>query len=200
MTSPTNDHANDRSTSPSGQLARTLRVRKISLIVIATSLVLACGLWGLWPLGPVEVDPPEFAAISAAATTQLVRPSFDLAAFNAPLWVAPAPPPKKVAEAPPPPPPPPPPPLRWQLLAIIREDGTYRALLYDPDADKLFTLTEGEQSGSRRIVRITPTSVDIRDEVGTRTLPLGDSPPPPATGAGPRAIPGAIPGAGGGRP
>lgn len=186
MTSSTNDRANERSTSPSGQPARTLRVRKISLRVIATSLVLACGVWGLWPLGPVEVDPPEFAAISAAATTEPIRSVFDLAAFNAPLWVAPVPPPKKVAEAPPPPPPPPPPPLRWQLLAIIREDGTYRALLYDPDADKLFTLAEGEQSGSRRIARITPTSVDIRDEVGIRTLPLGDSPP----GAGLGAIPG----------
>lgn len=134
---------------------------------------LAIGLsaaWACWPLGTLQVDVPAIAA-GPAAMPEPARVALDLSAFSAPMWVAPEPVQRvRAATAPPPPPP-----LRWQLLAIVREDAGYKALLYDPDADKVLVLTEGDQSGSRRIARVTPTSVDIRDAAGVRTLALRES-------------------------
>jgi hypothetical protein len=123
------------------------------------------------------VQTPEIAAASTAMP-EASRVALDVAAFNAPLWVAPAPPPAAVAAAPPAPPPPP---LRWQLLAIVREDSGYKALLYDPDTDKLLALGEGDQSGPRHVARVTSMSVDVRDSAGVRTLALRE----PATGGRP---------------
>jgi hypothetical protein len=139
--------------------------------VLAIMCIAACGLWAFMPLGPANVNVPE-VGVTAAAGTGPTRSSLDLAAFNAPLWVAPAPPSPVVVEAPPAPPPP----LKWQLLAIVREDAGYRALVYDPDADRLLVLREGDESGSQRVEHVTATTLDVRDGgvggAGVRTLAL----------------------------
>ncbi len=139
-------------------------------IASAVALLGSC-LWAFWPLGPSRLGVPEIG-VAAEAPAEPASPVLDVAAFNAPLWVAPP-------TQPPPPPapsvvatPPPPPPLKWQLLAIVREGDAYKALVYDPDADKVLTLAEGDHAGPRRVARITPTSVDVRDGAGVRTLAL----------------------------
>jgi phosphomannomutase len=72
-------------------------------------------------------------------------------------------------------PPLPPPPLRWQLLAILREDTGYRALVYDPDADRLIVLKEGDESGPQRVERVTATTLNVRGGAGVRTLALREA-------------------------
>jgi hypothetical protein len=129
--------------------------------------VIAAGVWAFWPLGAVRIEEPTIAAgpVEAPARAAL---ALDTAAFRAPLWVAPpAPPAPPVAAAPPPP-------LKVQLLAVVHEDGVYKAVLYDPDSDKLLVLKEGETLGSvgRSVQSVSATAVQIRDQSGVRTLAL----------------------------
>lgn len=99
----------------------------------------------------------------------------DTSAFHVPLWIAPpvAEPPPAVITAPPPPPVP----LRWQLLAIIQEDSTLKAMVYDPDTDKVYMMSRGDHLGSRTISDISSLSIHVRDGQGSRTLALHDTPP-----------------------
>lgn len=152
--------------------AATLTIPRVSRsgLAFAGLAVGACAVWAFWPLGTVQVPVPKVAT-GSATTPGPSRVALDVSAFSAPLWVAPEPPPSTRAASPPPPPPP----LRWQLLAIVREDSGYKAFLFDPDTDKVLVLTEGDQSGSRRIAKVTPTSVDVRDAAGVRTLALRDA-------------------------
>lgn len=135
----------------------------------------ACVAWAFWPLRaavlPSSLKP---LAPSSAMTPRKANP-LELAAFRAPLWVAPPPPPA------PPTPSAPPPPLKLQLIAIIAGpndgsssdlDRTRAALLYDPDQDKLITVHQGETLNGRTIERITENDVRIRDGAGARTLAL----------------------------
>jgi hypothetical protein len=142
----------------------------IALTLLAGA-VAACGLWAFAPLPQVRIELPRLAEPALREAPEPVR--LDVAAFHAPLWIAPVPPP------PPPkpePPPPPPPPLKLQLLAIVREADTLKAVLYDPDADRILVVAEGEPLGHRHhIERVRPDAVDIRDERGIRTLTLADS-------------------------
>lgn len=137
---------------------------------VGLACVTACVLWAFLPLETPRATPPQTDA-SQSEVAIAARPEFDIAAFNAPLWVAP-PPPVKIAQAAPPPPPPLPPPLKWQLLAIVKEESHYKAVVYDPDTDKVLVLGEGDESGACRIAKVTPTSVDVRDAAGVRTLAL----------------------------
>lgn len=166
---PTPTPTTNSSTTPdtSAEAGKPGRAGRFAARSLAGLCVAACGLWAFLPLEPAQVNIPVIAAGTTAAA-EPARLALDLTAFNAPLWVAPPPP--KVAEAAPPPPPPMP--LRWQLLAIVREDSGYRALVYDPDTDKVLALGEGDESGPRRIARVTPTSMDVRDASGMRTLAL----------------------------
>lgn len=130
-------------------------------------LVIAAGVWAFWPLGAGEIEEPTIAASPVEAPARTVA-SLDTAAFRAPLWVAPpAPPAPPVAAAPPPP-------LRVQLLAVVHEEGVYKAVLYDPDSDRLLVLREGETlgAGGRSIQSVTVSAVQIRDQSGIRTLAL----------------------------
>lgn len=158
--------------TPDVEVAGTRRARGVAGRALAGLCVAVCGVWAFMPLESARVEAPEVTVSSAAAGDAVPR-ALDLSAFNAPLWFAPPPPPTKVAESSSPPPPPPP--LKWQLLAIVREGGALRALVYDPDTDKVIVLGEGDQSGPRRIARVTPTSLDVRDGAGVRTLALRDA-------------------------
>ena len=152
-----------------GEASRGGHATRLALAVV---LIAVCCAWAFFPLDPAQVETPQIAATEALspATT---RAALDLSAFNAPLWVTPSPPPTVIA-APAPPPPPPPPPLRWQLLAIVREGSGYKALVYDPETDKVLSLAEGDESGPRRIARIASASMDVQDPSGVRTLALRD--------------------------
>ncbi len=92
---------------------------------------------------------------------------------------APPPPPPAPVVAAREPEPPPPPPLKLQLLAIVREgDGTYRALVYDPDQDALLALAEGQSVGPRTVESVTAEEVTLRDRRGVRALALRRRAPP----------------------
>lgn len=136
---------------------------------IAGFCITGSGLWAFLPLAPAQEGVPVIAH-DAGAARRLGPPALDLAAFNAPLWVAP-PLPKVVASVPQTPALHP---LKWQLLAIMRDGSTCKALVYDPESDKLLVLGEGDESGQRRVACINSTTIDVRDSAGIRTLALRD--------------------------
>jgi hypothetical protein len=59
----------------------------------------------------------------------------------------------------------------------VREDSGYKALIYDPDTDRLLVLREGDDSGPQRIDRITATTMEVRGGDGMRTIALRDAAP-----------------------
>ncbi|MBK9189242.1 MAG: hypothetical protein IPM33_09840 [Phycisphaerales bacterium] len=61
------------------------------------------------------------------------------------------------------------------MLAIVKEESSYKAVVYDPDTDKVLVLGEGDESGTCRIAKVTPTSVDVRYAAGVRTLALHET-------------------------
>jgi len=57
---------------------------------------------------------------------------------------------------------------------VVNQDGVYEAVLFDPEADKLYTVRQGESLGARTVERVSATGVDLRDTSGLRTLALRD--------------------------
>lgn len=129
----------------------------------------ACAFWALRPLGEPEAPSAALAVETDGRVAAAPPPPLDLAAFNAPLWVAAPEPPPPAA---PPPPPPPPAPVRIQLLAIVRGDDGPRAALYDPDSDTLATLGAGGTIGRCTVEEVTASSVRLKDGENTHTLSL----------------------------
>jgi hypothetical protein len=129
---------------------------------------------------------PGAVTSNEAAGQDASAARLDLAAFRAPLWVAPpappaAPTPSPNSQASSPPPPPPPPPLKWQLLAIIADPGegdiaaagfTPRAMLYDPETDAVLELAAGDRHAGRSVESITRDGITIRTGTHTHTLTL----------------------------
>ena len=129
-------------------------------------LVLSAGIFAFRPIPHREVATPR---IEVAPLAKPTIAALDLAAFRTPIWIAEPPPPAPVAAAPPPPPPPP---LKLQLLAIIREDNTHKAAVYDPDTDRLLVVSAGEKLGLRTVEQVDATSLTLRDDTGQRVLAL----------------------------
>jgi hypothetical protein len=71
-----------------------------------------------------------------------------------------------------PPPPPPPPPLKLQLIGILKEDEVYKAVLYDPETNKIFVVASGQEAQGHRIDRVAPDGVTVKDGTLVRTLAL----------------------------
>jgi hypothetical protein len=148
-------------------------VRGIGPVQIGLSAagITVAALWALWPMGTPAVHVPVAAETPAP---EWEPGELRIAAFSAPLWVAPPaplPPPTPERRAPPPPP------LKIQLLAVVNKDGVYEAILFDPDADRLYTLREGESLGERTVERVSPAGVDLRELSGLRTLALQERKP-----------------------
>lgn len=128
------------------------------------ALAAGSALWAMSPLAPPEFPSPPTPHPEPAVSAEPV--GVDVAAFRAPLWVAPPPPPV------PEPAPPPPPPLRLELLAIVAGAGEYRAVLYDQEADKLLVVAPGQTLGPRTVAAITARDLVIQGSEGARTLSL----------------------------
>jgi hypothetical protein len=148
------------------------RVPKLAPIATACGVaVVCCAAWALWPLPTPAIDEPSMEVKPGDAKPAKVVPPIDLAAFHAPLWVAPPPPPA------PPAPTPPAPPLRLQLIAILREgEGTpsYKAAIYDPDQDKLLIVGKGETIAGHLIEDVRAGDLTLKDNGNSRTLSLKD--------------------------
>jgi hypothetical protein len=164
------------------------------IAAVCTAGVLLTGWWAInissGTLPEAMRNPraaPGAVASNEAAGQNASAARLDLAAFRAPLWVAPPLPPAPPAPTPATPtssapkPPPPPPPLKWQLLAIIAESSeggvahagfSPRAMLYDPETDAILELAAGDRHAGRSVESITQGSITIRTGAHTHTLTL----------------------------
>lgn len=128
-------------------------------------VLMLCAVFAFWPL--------EVARTNAPLVTEHLPEAHQVialngSAFRVPLWVAdPAPTPESASV-----PPPSLPPLKLQLLAILREGGVYKAVVYDPDSDRLQILVTGDSVGSRKVYSVNGAEATLVDEAGQRTLSL----------------------------
>lgn len=154
----------DRGTHAANAMAGFSRRAKLSAI----TCMLGCTIWAFWPMGavPSKESPSGDAPTS---TPREIRLALDTTPFSAPLWMAPPPPPL------PPTPPPkaePLPPLKLQLLAIMGAGEELKAILYDPDADKVLIRKAGESAAGATIKQVTAHEIELVDRAGSRTLAL----------------------------
>jgi hypothetical protein len=136
------------------------------VLVAGAICTTVAGVWALWlPTRPALMLTESDTRV---ASTESPPPPLDLAAFDTPVWTIAEP--IKVAAAPPPPPPPPP--LRLQLLGIVREGDAYKAVLYDPDSNKVRVVAAGEELQGRRVERIAADTVSIKTGALVQVLAL----------------------------
>lgn len=142
-------------------------------LALVCAMIAAVAAWWAWAvperqLPIAEGNEAPSGRVSASAEAARAA-SLDLAAFQAPLWVAPPAPPAPPPPAPKPEPEPPPPVLKWQLLAIVSgpteasESGTLRAMIFDPETDSIIELAAGQRHGGRTIEAIEGGSVTVRE-------------------------------------
>lgn len=148
------------------------------LVLACAACLFGCGLWAFSPMD--ATFPPQRTPSRFHPTNTAIGPlPFNAAAFHVPIWVSPA---KEEAIADASPPPPPAPPVRFQLVAVIRGERGHKAVLYDPDTDRLIVLGENQSSRGLTATRVTPTSVDLSDDTGVRMLALRSTGEPAAVG------------------
>ncbi|MCC6228413.1 MAG: hypothetical protein IT432_04215 [Phycisphaerales bacterium] len=153
------------------QVAKTRVVLWVCVLVVLAAMSVR---W--WPI-EAERTPPGSVAKKAEAlpdageadpVTHSLR--LDLAAFDRAMWLVPAAPePAKVAVEKPAPPPPA---LTLQLLGLVNQSGTTKAILYDSATDRVRVVAVGDSIGDRKVERIDAQGVSIRDGAGVRTLAL----------------------------
>jgi hypothetical protein len=138
-----------------------------ALPIACGAAVIACAAWALLPLDSTAPLAREaVAADPLPPTVELALAPLDQSAFRAPLWVAPPPPPPPAAPVPPPPP------LKLQLLAVLREGDTFKAALYDPDADTIIVAGPGDTVAGRRVEQVRAGDVTLKDNGLSRVLSL----------------------------
>lgn len=156
-------------------------LRKALARAAAALSVLAAGWWAMRPLEQPDLSLPAVPDAPGTDLSPVGEPAMlaalDDSAFHVPLWFSPPPPPPSSApsvESQPAPLPP----FKLQLLAIVREPGAagandrFKALLYDPDTDKILEAAAGQSIGERTVVGITEREITLSDRAGTRTLSL----------------------------
>lgn len=155
--------------------------RRSNLLVLFLLAITAASAW--WALAPVRLDiqtsstaPIPLPAVAPVFSSE--QASLDTSGFRAPIWVAPPASANATADlvGPPPPPTPTPPPLppprHLQLLAIVREDGTLKAILYDRNEDRLLNVVPGEQLGAHTVASITETMLTLGGQPDDGTSPF----------------------------
>jgi len=149
-------------------LLRKSRRRTRHMALACGGVVLVGLVWALLPASTPRTDVPSLE-VAGQGPRETKLPPLDAKAFDTPVWTiaaAPQPPP------PPAPPPPPPPPLKLQLIGILKEDQGYKAVLYDPDTNKLFVVATGGEALGHTIDRVAADAVTIKDGALVRTLAL----------------------------
>jgi hypothetical protein len=154
--------------------------RRIATVSLLAAAMLASGYWALAPLPepaiPQAALPPSKIGESPRDLAALDQRPFQLRLFLSQPSVGAG----SAVTAPPPPPPPVPP--RLQLLAILHDepgpDG-YRAMIYDPGADKVLVVGAGERIGSQTVQSVDALSLHFTGDSGEHVLALraeGDRP------------------------
>lgn len=154
--------------------ARPPATTTVARPALACVVLAAAAAFALWPVASPRIETPVID--SSRSETMRTLASLDLAAFRTPIWVAEPPPPAPIVQVPVPPPPP----VKFQLLAIIREQGpepVYKAAVYDPDTDRILVVAAGEKLGHRTVDQVDRTSLTLRDDTGKRTLALKERGP-----------------------
>jgi hypothetical protein len=147
--------------------------RRTRLLAAMCGVAVLMGVgWALVPPGTPLVDSPSVALTGASQDETAIAP-LDPSAFDTPVWTI-------AAALQPPAPPPPPPPLKVQLIGILKEDQGYKAVLYDPDTNKILVVSTGEEALGHKIDRVAADTITIRDGPLVRTLALR-----PGVGGGP---------------
>ena len=128
--------------------------------VLGAALVTLCAWWAWRPLEQPDQS-GFFIDLHAPPTTPIDDEDhrFDQGAFAVRLWI---PPPEArnalAAERTPPPPKPP----RLQLIGIIDDGRQLRAALYDPEADRLLIVGDGDHV-KQHTITITADAVELAD-------------------------------------
>ncbi|HYE63787.1 MAG TPA: hypothetical protein VD997_17480 [Phycisphaerales bacterium] len=138
--------------------------RRVALLA-GLAILVAAG----WALYLPTLDAPESPTLaSAAAPAETPAPPLELAAFQTPVWTVAEP----IKEAAAPPPPAPTPPLKVQLIGILKEGDSYKAVLYDPETNKVQVVAAGEDVQGRKVARIAADIVSIQNGRGMQMLTL----------------------------
>lgn len=131
----------------------------------AGSLTLPLLVWSLWSVAPRPLPAPTTATANGAQAAPIARPALRIAAFDAPLWTLDPPP--LVS-------PTPPAPLRLQLVGIVRDGSTLKAVVYNQETEELAIIAQGESIGTRSITKIEAESLTFSD--GRRLVMEGAQP------------------------
>ncbi|MCC6678246.1 MAG: hypothetical protein IT436_13985 [Phycisphaerales bacterium] len=160
--------------------------RRIATQAGVALTLLAVGWWALRPLERPDLSLPSSPPPSPRPSESPGQPdgpstlvALDDAAFRIPLWFTPppVPPSDPIADTKPAPLPP----FKLQLLAILRQGDPsgagpagqqFKALLYDPDTDKIVEAAAGQSIGERTVVGITEREMTLKERAGIRTLSL----------------------------
>ncbi len=127
-------------------------------VIDAAVIVSLLGVIG-WSIAPPHrhTEPPSEQTRSATTNTHARGGApLDVAAFDRTLWHTPPPPPVL------PPPPKPPEMPRLELVGIIREGDTLRAMIADAAGSELRIVSAGDTFGVTRILAVTEGGVRCR--------------------------------------
>ena len=154
-------------TASGSTLLESSRQRTRKVAIVGAVAVISGAAWVLLAPAAKPISAPTFdLAAKEDATTQ---PPLEIVAFQTPVWTIALPEAPKEAAAPPPPPPPP---LKVQLIGIMKEGDLYKAVLYDPDTNKVRVVETGDDVQGRRVELVAMDNVRIRNGASTQTLVL----------------------------
>lgn len=141
--------------SPSDPIRKLTTLRRVTDTLVVVSLLVVIA-WSIAPTSPQVQHPAELAASDDAHLETTIRAAFNIAAFDRTLWYTPPPPPVV------PPPPKPPEMPRLELVGIIRQGDTLRAMIVDTADNELRTLAAGDTFGITEVLTITDRGVRCR--------------------------------------
>jgi hypothetical protein len=123
------------------------------MVVVSLLVVIA---WSIAPTSPQAQHPPELAAPDDTHLETTISSAFNIAAFDRTLWYTPPPPP--VVPQPPKPPEMP----RLELVGIIRQGDSLRAMIVDAADNELRTVAAGDTFGITQVLAVTDRGVRCR--------------------------------------
>lgn len=165
-----------------------MQSRSQRLTLLGSAAAVACWVWAIWTRPAVNVE--KIPVSSSVNSPRGKVEALPLTSFDAPLWyIPPAPPTPAVIASPVVAPPPPP--LSLQVLGIMRPSVSqaarasdafpitaaensreFRAILYDPDRDRVWTADVGKTIAGFVVKAIDDRGVDLDDGSGPRRVVL----------------------------